>query len=64
MKPYIKAAAAFLIIWGTIYLVGAFIYWSFDAGDWQIGGRLVIAVMGTFASVAALAVAALAEDSA
>ena len=55
MKPYIRAAAALLVVWATIYLVGAFIYWSFDAGDWQIEGRLAVAVLGTFASVAALA---------
>ena len=46
-------AATFIMSMCFIYLLLAFITWDMNAGNWELGARLMYAMLGTICSVIA-----------
>jgi hypothetical protein len=46
-------AATFIMSMCFIYLLGAFMTWDINAGNWEVGARVMYAMLGTICSVVA-----------
>ena len=49
---------AFFGVYAVAYVLGAFVFWDFNAGNWPTEGRVLAALIGTIMSTAAAGVAA------
>lgn len=59
MKILIQLAVTVVVTWFLGYMIGAFVYWDLNAGNWPLEGRRVLAgVIGLATCLAAMAIIA------
>lgn len=51
-KKVLIVLAAWAVIWLLLYVLGAFVAWSWNPATWDFNGRLFLAFAGASAAVA------------